>query len=196
MFRACQSDLTCYRDLLNTNSCCYVQVTVVSNDSDCVWQTWRRWCPDLLVIRTMSGSACAGETAGHRRLFHLVLAFLLVLFLPARRVTGTADVNAGAEARAVVATFDSPIASGVFNHLAVNTETQTLYVGAVNHLYSLHPNLTLWQVINTGPELDNPDCPPPMPQLQDCTEEKKPTDSYNKALVVDYTNQRLIACSR
>ena len=96
----------------------------------------------------------------------------------------------------MVATFESPRAGSRFNHLTVNTETQTLYVGAVNALYSLYPDLSLWQTVKTGPEMDNPDCPPPMEQFQDCSYAKKEMDSYSKALVVDYSNQRLIACSR
>nr|KAG5704613.1 hypothetical protein BaRGS_031877 [Batillaria attramentaria] len=97
--------------------------------------------------------------------------------------------------QAVVSTFDTPYASSNFIHLTVNKETQTLYIGAVNYLYSLYPNLTRWQKVQTGPKLDNPECPPPMPQFQECSSPKKEMPSYNKALVVDYVNKRLIACS-
>jgi hypothetical protein len=43
--------------------------------------------------------------------------------------------------------------------------------------------------------LDHPDCPPPIPgfEQQSC-QDKKNMDSYNKVLVVDYVNQKLISC--
>lgn len=109
---------------------------------------------------------------------------------------GTTSPLSSAATDSVVETFDSPHANSQFNHLTVNTETQMLYIGAVNRLYSLYPNLTLLEDVETGPKLDNPDCPPPVPEFQDCLQEKKLTNSYIKALVVDYTHQRLIACSR
>lgn len=45
--------------------------------------------------------------------------------------------------------------------------------------------------VETGPRADSPDCP-----AVDClqTVVKRSTDNVNKALVIDYTDTRLIAC--
>lgn len=146
----------------------------------------------------MAEPASSSSTNFFRRHHHHNFLFLLLLgvvLLLLHRADGATAPFTG-PSTAVVATFESPHQGSYFNHLTVNTETQTLYVGAVNYLYSLYPDLSLWQTVKTGPTLDNPDCPPPMEQFQDCSETKKEMDSYNKALVVDYSQQRLIACSR
>ena len=41
---------------------------------------------------------------------------------------------------------------------------------------------------------DNPDCPPPMPQLQDWGRGKTMMDSFSQALMVDEEHRRLVAC--
>ncbi|XP_076447874.1 plexin-A2-like isoform X2 [Babylonia areolata] len=120
-----------------------------------------------------------------------VLLLSVVLLLPVRGAEKTSTRHADA----VVTFFESPHPGNDFIHLTVNTETQTVYVGAVNYLYSLQPNLSHWQTVKTGPKPDSPDCPPPILNFNDCSYPKKETKSYNKVLVVDYTHQRLIACS-
>ncbi|XP_041350001.1 plexin-A2-like isoform X2 [Gigantopelta aegis] len=80
------------------------------------------------------------------------------------------------------------------NHLTVNTETRDLYVGAVNHIFHLTDNFTVLETAETGPRNDNPNCPP-VTQLGKCSYPQTPTDSHNKALMIDYTNRRLIVCS-
>ncbi|KAL8574219.1 hypothetical protein ACOMHN_027873 [Nucella lapillus] len=128
------------------------------------------------------------------------LIFLLILLASCQltggviKTPGAASVDHAIPNNVVETVFDSPEPGSHFSHLTLNTETQILYVGADNFLYSLKPDLTLAQRVRTGPKLDHPDCPPPIPQFQAC-ELKRDTDSFNKALLVDYANSKLIACS-
>jgi len=79
-----------------------------------------------------------------------------------------------------------------FNSLVVDKNTGRVYIGAVNKLYQLSPNLEPMISAVTGPALDShlcsvlPDCPPSV--------EKKMTNNVNKALVIDYSDSRLISC--
>ena len=79
-----------------------------------------------------------------------------------------------------------------FNHLVVDKNTGRVYIGAVNKLYQLSPDLQLNVAAVTGPKQDSPmcsvfpDCPP--------STEKKLTYNVNKALLIDYTESRLISC--
>ncbi|XP_030756374.1 plexin-A4 [Sitophilus oryzae] len=78
-----------------------------------------------------------------------------------------------------------------FNHLVVDKNTGRVYIGAVNRLYQLSPDLDLVVVEETGPKEDSEDC-----SVLECNnaQNKKLTDNINKALVIDYTTTRLIAC--
>lgn len=78
-----------------------------------------------------------------------------------------------------------------FNHLVVDKNTGRVFIGAVNRLYQLSPDLELVGAETTGPEPDSPDC-----SVIDCPSSivKKDTDNVNKALVIDYTTTRLIVC--
>lgn len=78
-----------------------------------------------------------------------------------------------------------------FNHLVVDKDRGWVFIGAVNRLYQLSRNLDLVVNHTTGPEFDSPEC-----SVLDCPHDtaKKSTDNYNKALVIDYTNPRLISC--
>ncbi|KAG6453852.1 hypothetical protein O3G_MSEX008353 [Manduca sexta] len=77
-----------------------------------------------------------------------------------------------------------------FNHLVVDRNTGRVYVGAVNRIYQLSPDLEVAQWIVTGPVNDSALC------AFDCPSNyiKKPTDNVNKALVIDYASSRLITC--
>ena len=88
--------------------------------------------------------------------------------------------------------------NGRFQKLVMNRKNGKVYIGAVNRLYQLSENLVEEKQVVTGPKEDNPNCPP----TDECTcynncEDlvRRPTDSYNKALVIDYQGKRLIACS-
>uniref|UniRef100_A0A8C6T6S4 Plexin A2 n=1 Tax=Neogobius melanostomus TaxID=47308 RepID=A0A8C6T6S4_9GOBI len=81
----------------------------------------------------------------------------------------------------------------VFNHLTVHRKTGALYIGAVNRVYKLSGNLTLLVSHDTGPEDDNKACYPPL-IVQPCTEPLVATNNVNKLLLIDYSQNRLLAC--
>ncbi|XP_059805912.1 plexin-A2-like isoform X2 [Hypanus sabinus] len=80
-----------------------------------------------------------------------------------------------------------------FNHMAVHSVTGNVYVGAVNRIYKLSSNLTLLLSHKTGPEEDNKLCYPPL-IVQPCNEPLTLTNNVNKLLLIDYTDNRLLAC--
>ncbi|XP_048252946.1 plexin-A2-like isoform X3 [Haliotis rufescens] len=91
-----------------------------------------------------------------------------------------------------VASFEG---NEVFNHLVWNRETQTIYIGAVNVIYKLDQDLNKLTNETTGPQEDNPNCPPLISEnISKCSLKRTKTDAFNKILVIDYTHQRLIAC--
>lgn len=78
-----------------------------------------------------------------------------------------------------------------FAHLTVNSYTRQIYVGGVNRIYQLSANLVQEAVAVMGPQDDSPDCP----VTRNCPSvSKRPTDYYNKALLIDYAQSRLISC--
>jgi plexin A len=78
-----------------------------------------------------------------------------------------------------------------FSHLTVNTYTGQVYVGGVNRIYQLSPHLTQEAIAIMGPEEDSSDCS----VTKNCPSVvKKPTIYYNKVLVIDYAQSRLITC--
>lgn len=79
-----------------------------------------------------------------------------------------------------------------FNHLVVDKNTGRVFIGAVNRLYQLSPDLDLVISEKTGPEYDSDQCS----ALTECTtaDNTKLTENVNKALVIDYTTTRLIVC--
>ncbi|MFT7812915.1 plexin-A2-like [Arapaima gigas] len=81
----------------------------------------------------------------------------------------------------------------VFNHLTVHQKTGALYIGAVNRVYKLSGNLTLLVSHDTGPEDDNKACYPPL-IVQPCSEPLVSTNNVNKLLLIDYSQNRLLAC--
>ncbi|XP_077194444.1 plexin-B2 isoform X4 [Paroedura picta] len=92
-------------------------------------------------------------------------------------------------------TFDSFVSRTELSHLAVNNETGTVYVGAVNFLHQLTKDLKPFPSISdvtTGPYNDNKMCTPPIDESQ-CTEAKL-TDNYNKILLLDTLEKKIIIC--
>ena len=79
-----------------------------------------------------------------------------------------------------------------FSNLAVDKNTGRVYIGAVNKMYQLSPDLELTKSATTGPKEDSPLCS----VLPDCPAniEKKLTNNVNKALVIDYAESRIIEC--
>ena len=78
-----------------------------------------------------------------------------------------------------------------FNNLVVDKNTGRVYIGAVNKLYQLSPDLRLNVVAVTGPKEDSPKCS----VFPDCSEDDKElSNNVNKALLIDYSESRLISC--
>jgi plexin A len=88
-------------------------------------------------------------------------------------------------------TYFEDVNSEKFNHLTINEFTGQVYVGGVNRIYQLKPNLEMETFVEMGPKDDSVDCP--VTRLCD-TITKRPTDYYNKVLVIDYPQSRLISC--
>lgn len=66
-----------------------------------------------------------------------------------------------------------------------------VYIGAVNRIYQLTPDLEVKVTEVTGPQMDSPEC-----ALLDCPSHinRKLTNSTNKVLLIDYSTSRLIVC--
>lgn len=101
-----------------------------------------------------------------------------------------ATANTSAQPKEIIRTFSDPKVQA-FNHLVVDKNTGRVYIGAVNRLYQLSPDLDLVISEETGPKMDSDDC-----SVLECNTaiNKKLTDNVNKALVIDYTTTRLISC--
>ncbi|XP_063797087.1 plexin-B1 [Pseudophryne corroboree] len=80
----------------------------------------------------------------------------------------------------------------VFNHLTLDTNTGTLYLGATNYLYQLTEDLELErEPVQTGPVLDSKDCLPPV--TAECAHVQS-TNNHNKLLLVVPSQDELIVC--
>ncbi|OXB75170.1 UNVERIFIED_CONTAM: hypothetical protein H355_016202 [Colinus virginianus] len=90
-------------------------------------------------------------------------------------------------------TFTGDQMEGNFNHLVVDERTGHIYLGAVNRIYKLSSDLKVLVTHQTGPDDDNPKCYPPR-IVQTCNEPLTPTNNINKMLLIDYKENRLIAC--
>lgn len=92
----------------------------------------------------------------------------------------------------VTSTFRNPNVTEGFSHLVRNTETGSIYIAGLNKIYKISSELVKEQEVATGPVKDNPMC---LPNQMFTCQEVKLMSSINKALVIDYRNKRLIACS-
>ncbi|XP_053279961.1 LOW QUALITY PROTEIN: plexin-A2 [Pleuronectes platessa] len=125
-----------------------------------------------------------GRRATRRTLSPEGVAALLVLWLLASPVLCSGQT---------FTTFHPERREWIFNHLTVHQSTGALYIGAVNRVYKLSGNLTLLVSHDTGPEDDNKACYPPL-IVQPCSEPLVATNNVNKLLLVDYSQNRLLAC--
>lgn len=88
---------------------------------------------------------------------------------------------------------DSYTSKTEVSHLAVNYKSGDIYLGAVNALHQLRKDLTpAVEDVLTGPHLDNKMCTPPIDETQ-CTEAKM-TDNYNKLLLLDLQEKKIVVC--
>ncbi|XP_059723498.1 plexin-A2 [Haemorhous mexicanus] len=112
-----------------------------------------------------------------------VALLCLLLASLSRNVSSNASFN----------TFHSENRDWTFNHLTVHRGTGAVYVGAINRVYKLSGNLTILVAHKTGPEEDNKSCYPPL-IVQPCSEVLTLTNNVNKLLIIDYSENRLLAC--
>ncbi|XP_069580096.1 plexin-B2-like [Brachyistius frenatus] len=79
----------------------------------------------------------------------------------------------------------------LINNVVGDPRTGRLYVGAVNALYQLSPDLEVESRTETGPRRDNRQCTPP---VNDACEEAVDTDNHNKLLLVHGAKNVLVVC--
>ncbi|XP_037552095.1 plexin-A4 [Nematolebias whitei] len=91
------------------------------------------------------------------------------------------------------ASFHAEKSEWTFNHLAVDYRNGNVYLGAVNRIYKLSPSLEVQVSHETGPDEDNRKCYPPR-IVQPCSEPLTLTNNVNKMLLMDYRENRLLAC--
>uniref|UniRef100_A0A8C3I8V6 Plexin B2 n=1 Tax=Chrysemys picta bellii TaxID=8478 RepID=A0A8C3I8V6_CHRPI len=84
--------------------------------------------------------------------------------------------------------FESPTE---LNHLTVNNDTGTVYLGAVNYLHQLTKDLKKQISVETGPKDDHKKCTPP---IENQCSEAKLTDNYNKLLLLDKLEREIVVC--
>ncbi|XP_018428111.1 PREDICTED: plexin-B3 [Nanorana parkeri] len=79
-----------------------------------------------------------------------------------------------------------------FNHMAYDPGSGSIYVGAVNWIFQLSPDLQLLAEDSTGPVFDFPDCLP-FKENRDCPQ-AAPTQNTNKLLTVNIHSGELLTC--
>lgn len=83
------------------------------------------------------------------------------------------------------------LSDSLINNVVADPHTGRLYVGAVNALYQLNPDLDVESRTETGPKRDNRLCTPP---VTDACEEATDTDNHNKLLLVYKERDVLVVC--
>ena len=146
---------------------------------------------------TNKKSSCYILSSNNKQHFFLTLFIHVAIIISQNFTVISAQQQQDDVEKDIVKTFSDEFAwhdneIPQFNHLVVDKNTGRVYVGAVNKLYQLSPDLQLNVAAVTGPKDDSPlcsvfpDCPP--------TTAKKLTNNVNKALLIDYAESRLISC--
>lgn len=79
-----------------------------------------------------------------------------------------------------------------YTHIAIDYRTNSLYIGASNWIYQLNSELNVVHKVKTGPVLDSPHCSP-----ANCDRNGDGvvwTTNFNKVLLIDEHDNKLIAC--
>lgn len=83
------------------------------------------------------------------------------------------------------------LSATLINNVVADPQTGLLYVGAVNSLHQLSPDLRVLSRSDTGPKRDNRLCTPP---VTEACEEAVDTDNHNKLLLVHPAKNALVVC--
>uniref|UniRef100_A0A671RFG1 Plexin-A4-like n=1 Tax=Sinocyclocheilus anshuiensis TaxID=1608454 RepID=A0A671RFG1_9TELE len=108
-------------------------------------------------------------------------------------VIGGKKPSAASRVHEKYSTFRVEYPEWTFNHLAVDHRNGNVYLGAVNRIYKLSSGLDVQVSHQTGPDEDNRNCYPPR-IVQPCSEPLTLTNNVNKMLLMDYRENRLLAC--
>uniref|UniRef100_A0A3Q3AU26 Sema domain-containing protein n=1 Tax=Kryptolebias marmoratus TaxID=37003 RepID=A0A3Q3AU26_KRYMA len=79
----------------------------------------------------------------------------------------------------------------LINNLVMDPRTGRLYVGAINNLYQLNPDLHVEHQVKTGPKKDDQRCTPPITSACDSAAD---TPNHNKLLLVYEEEDKLVVC--
>uniref|UniRef100_A0A672LPE0 Plexin-A4-like n=1 Tax=Sinocyclocheilus grahami TaxID=75366 RepID=A0A672LPE0_SINGR len=129
----------------------------------------------------------------NRRLNCFTFSCCIIVLLVPLVATRPQQPSAASRVHEEYSTFQVENPEWTFNHLAVDHRNGNVYLGAVNRIYKLSPGLDVQVSHQTGPDEDNRNCYPPR-IVQPCSEPLTLTNNVNKMLLMDYRENRLLAC--
>ncbi|XP_005164747.1 plexin-A4 isoform X1 [Danio rerio] len=131
--------------------------------------------------------------AFHNRRWNFTFSCCVVVLLLPLVAARPQQPSAATRVHEEYSTFRVENTEWTFNHLAVDHRNGNVYLGAVNRIYKLSPGLDIQVSHQTGPDEDNRNCYPPR-IVQPCSEPLTLTNNVNKMLLMDYRENRLLAC--